>query len=163
MMRPHRMYRCACSFKHNAPIAQGRSCAFPTPARWSWTYPASRLLHSEKVLSESTPLLGVGMDSAPFEPQPQTRTRLFRKSGASVLTGPPFLRSPLVRFPSLPSQEQRPPLPAVRVAVIAPACRKVPQGSLVWRGLGCPPSSGVLSGDLGSPVRGPGQMHRRRD
>lgn len=41
------MHRSACSFKHNALIALGRYCAFPTPARRSWTYPASRLLHGE--------------------------------------------------------------------------------------------------------------------
>lgn len=38
--------------------------------------------------AERTPLLGVGMDSAPLEPQPQTTT-FFRKSWAPVLTGPP--------------------------------------------------------------------------
>lgn len=63
------MYRRECSFKHNALNTLGRNCAFLPLVLLSWTHPASRLLHSE-ALFEYTPLLGVGMVSAPLKPQP---------------------------------------------------------------------------------------------
>lgn len=59
------------------------------PAHLSWIYRVSRILHSEKALSERTPLLGVGTDSAPGEPPTPVPTCLFHNSWASVLTGPP--------------------------------------------------------------------------
>lgn len=109
---------------------------------------------------ERTLLLGVG-GGLPASGT-AARSPNFPNTWASVLAGPPpplctslcFL---VLSKPVSPAFIPRniPPLPAAHVAATDRPCRKVQQGRRVWRGLGCPPSCGVLSRSLWSPVRSP--------